>query len=91
MRAPSDVKWHARSANCNKTRSINMTDKKLYIERRPRGDYTIRKADSDRASATAQTQAEAIEKARRLNPEATILVERVRNTDKGRRDKWRKP
>ena len=37
------------------------------------------------------TQAEAIERARELNPNVAPLVERVRNTDEGSRDKWRKP
>jgi hypothetical protein len=37
------------------------------------------------------TQAEAIERAAEIDPDATILVERVRDTTKGSRDKWRKP
>jgi hypothetical protein len=36
------------------------------------------------------TQREAIERARELNPSGRPLVERVRNTDRGGRDKWRK-
>lgn len=68
-----------------------MSDKKLFIERRPEGDYAVRKPDAGRASAVEPTQAEAIERARELDPNAPILVERVRNTPVGRRDKWRKP
>jgi len=45
-----------------------MADKRLFIERRPQGDYAVRRADSRRASAIAPTQAKAIEKARDLNP-----------------------
>ena len=66
-------------------------DNRYFIERRPEGDYAVRKANSERASAVAPTQAEAIEKAKTLNPEATIEVERVRDTETGGRDKWRAP
>lgn len=66
-------------------------DKRLYVERRPEGDYAVRRPDSKRASAVAPTQKEAIEKARELNPGVAPHVERVRNTEFGRRDKWRKP
>ncbi|MGH7706916.1 MAG: DUF2188 domain-containing protein [Candidatus Dormibacteria bacterium] len=62
----------------------------FFIERRPDGDYAIRKPNSGRASAVAPTQAEAIARARRMNSDATLHVERVRNTDVGSRDKWRK-
>ncbi len=68
-----------------------MKDDELFIERREQGDYAIRKPGSQRASDVLPTQKEAIERARQLNPNATPLVERVRNTDTGGRDKWRKP
>lgn len=68
-----------------------MSDEKLFIERRPQGDYAVRKADSKRASAVAQTQADAIDRAKQMQPDATILVERVRHTSVGKPDKWRKP
>jgi hypothetical protein len=63
----------------------------LFIERRKEGDYAVRRPSSNRASAVESTQAEAIARAKDLNPEATILVERIRHTDKGKPDKWRKP
>ena len=63
----------------------------LYVERRPEGDYAVRKPNSGRASAVAPTQAEAIGRARQLNPAAAVHVERVRNTSGGSPDKWRKP
>jgi hypothetical protein len=65
--------------------------KKLFIERREDGDYAIRKPNSDRASAILPTQEKAIHKAEKLDPDAVILVERVRDTEAGGRDKWRKP
>jgi hypothetical protein len=65
---------------------------KLFIEQREReGDYVIRRPGADRASGREDTQAEAIDRAREIDPNAAILVERVRNTDRGGRDKWRKP
>lgn len=71
-----------------------MTDKSesnnLYIERRPEGDYAVRKQNSDRASAVEPTQEAAIARAKVLNPDAAIHVERVRNTDGGKPNQWRK-
>jgi len=68
-----------------------MTDKRTFVERRPQGDYAVRRANADRASAVEPTQARAIEKARELNPGVAPHVERVRHTSRGTRDKWRKP
>ncbi len=68
-----------------------MNKDQLYVERRPQGDYAIRRPNSRRASDVKPTQHEAIERARELNPDGTPLVERVRNTDVGGRDKWRSP
>ena len=67
-----------------------MADHRFYIERRPEGDYAVRRPDSDRASAVEPTQADAIERARQIDPDAVIHVERVRDTSEGSRDKWRK-
>lgn len=65
---------------------------KLFIERRDKeGDYAIRRPNADRISDHESTQAEAIERAREIDPNAAILVERVRNTDRGNPDKWRRP
>ena len=62
----------------------------LYVERRAQGDYAVRRANSQRASAVAPTQAEAIARAKELNPGGRPDVERVRNTTAGHPDKWRK-
>jgi hypothetical protein len=65
---------------------------KFFIERREQeGDYAIRRGGAPRISDHADTQARAIERAREIDPTAAILVERVRNTDVGGRDQWRKP
>lgn len=49
-----------------------MSDKRIYVERRPEGDYAVRRPDAERASAVEPTQKEAIDRARELNPTATI-------------------
>lgn len=61
----------------------------LFIERKSNGDYRVLKPNAERASAIAPTQGEAIARARELNPDAAIHVERVRNVGHGP-DKWRK-
>ena len=66
-------------------------DEQLFVERRPQGDYAVKKPNAERASAVLPTQAEAIVRARQLSPDKSPLVERVRNTATGGRDKWRKP
>jgi uncharacterized protein DUF2188 len=63
----------------------------LFIEKRDEGDFAIRRGKSQRASAVEDAQAEAIARARQLDPNATIMVERVRYTGVGRPDKWQKP
>lgn len=68
-----------------------MSKDQLFVERREQGDYAIRRGNSSRASAVLSTQAEAIERAREMNPGHAPLVERVRNTPEGHPDKWRKP
>jgi hypothetical protein len=68
-----------------------MAKEELFIERRPQGDYAVRRGGAERASAVEPTQAEAIERAKEINNGGPVLVERVRNTDVGHRDKWRKP
>lgn len=68
-----------------------MSDKRIYVERRPDGDYAVRRANSQRASAITTTQAEGIERAKQLSPKTIPHVERVRNTEQGGRDQWRKP
>ncbi|MEN8512662.1 DUF2188 domain-containing protein [Burkholderia sp. RS02] len=65
--------------------------KKIFVERRPEGDYAVRRPNSQRASDVLPTQREAIERAKQLNNGTPPLVERVRHTDKGGPDKWRKP
>ena len=68
-----------------------MSKNELYVERRPDGQYAVLRPGADRASALEKTQAEAIDRAKEIQPDAAIHVERVRDTSKGSRDKWRNP
>jgi hypothetical protein len=68
-----------------------MNKDQLFVERRPRGDRAVRRPNSQRASDVLPTQADAIERARKLNPDTPQLVERVRYTSRGKPDQWRKP
>jgi hypothetical protein len=65
-------------------------DKQLFVEKRPEGDFAVRKANSERASDVLPTQAEAIARAKKLSPGAAPLVERVRKTEGRKPDQWRK-
>ena len=67
-----------------------MPSKRIFVERRSEGDYAVRRAGSERASAVEPTQQKAIERARELEPGVAPHVERVRDTSVGGRDKWRK-
>lgn len=68
-----------------------MAKREIYIEQRPAGDFAVRRPDSERASAVERTQREAIDRAREIAPNAAVHVERVRYTNRGRPDEWRKP
>ena len=68
----------------------NMSKVSLYIEKRENGDYAVRRPGSEKASAIRSTQAEAIQRAREIEPNAAVHVERVRDTSGGSRDKWRR-
>ena len=67
-----------------------MKDKRIYVERRPQGDNAVRRPNSERASDVLPTQHQAIDRARELSPGSSPHVERVRHTDRGAPDKWRK-
>jgi len=70
--------------------SASMRDR-VFIERRPQGDYAVRRGNAKRASAIARTQREAIQLARNLTPAGETFIERVRGTVNKSPDKWRKP
>ncbi len=84
------VASRAQHVEVRKVNSEMNTDQ-LFVERRPQGDYAVRKGNAERASAVLPTQRAAIQRARELNPNSNPLVERVRHTTGGVPDKWRKP
>ncbi len=64
--------------------------KQTFVEKRPDGDFAVRRGGSTRASAIEPTQKAAIARARELEPGVAPSVERVRKTSSGKPDKWRK-
>ena len=81
---------NAKDTKHTKPVAAHKVDKKLFVEKRPEGAYAVRKGNSETASDVLATQAEAIERAKELNPGASPAVERVRNTTGRKPDKWRK-
>jgi hypothetical protein len=65
------------------------TDKHYFIERNAEGKYTTKAKEADRASGTFNTQKEAIEYAKELNPNDHPDVERVRKLPGSRPGEWR--
>jgi hypothetical protein len=64
-------------------------DHRLYVEKRPDGDYAVLRPNAKRASAIEPTQAKAIARAKEIEPGHTPHVERVKVTPKGKPDHWR--
>ena len=81
---PSD-----REIDANQKHVMSAHDKNLFIEQRKDG-YAILSGGVKKPVAIESTQDAAIEKARKLGPDAAIHVERVRNVEGGGRDKWRR-
>jgi hypothetical protein len=81
--SPSD-----REINTTPESFMSEKDKSLFIEKHPDG-YAILRGGVKKPLAVEATQEAAIEKARKLDPEVAIRVERVRNVEGGGRDKWR--
>jgi hypothetical protein len=71
------------------SRNNDMAKDPLFIERNNDGKYAVKRANADRASAVADTQAAAIDRAKQLT-DGPIHVERVRSTSVGSPDKWRR-
>jgi hypothetical protein len=61
----------------------------VFVEKHPNG-YAVLRPNAERASAVLPTQAQAIQRAAEIAPGAAIHVERVRHTEAGGPDKWRK-
>jgi hypothetical protein len=74
---------------CKQKHVMSAHDKNLFIEQHKDG-YAILRGGVKEPVAIEPTQDAAIEKARKLEPDAAIHVERVRNVEGGGRDKWRR-
>lgn len=66
-----------------------MSKNEFFVEQRPDGRYNVSRPNAERASAVTDTQAAGIQRARAMDPNAAVHVERVRDVGPGR-DKWRK-
>ena len=62
----------------------------IYIERNLDGNYEVKERGNPKPVAVAPTQKQAEDKAKQLYPNIRPDVERVKHTDKGEPDKWRK-
>jgi hypothetical protein len=71
-------------------KTLALPGDQVFVERRDDGRYAILRGGAERASDIKPTQAAAIARAKELSPDRAPLVERVRNTSVGQRDKWRK-
>ena len=60
----------------------------VYVERQDDGTYVA--YQNKKAIAKGDTQGGAASKAHAKRPDDPILAERVRNTDEGHPDKWRR-
>jgi hypothetical protein len=78
-----------REIDTNQKHVMRDHDKNLFIEQHKDG-YAILRGGVEKPLAIEPTQDAAIEKARKLEPDAAIHVERVRNIEGGGRDKWRR-
>jgi hypothetical protein len=84
------VKWAVSSRMAgSRCKQMSDHDKNLFIEQHKDG-YAILRGGVKEPLAIEPTQDAAIEKARKLDPDAAIHVERVRNVEGGSRDKWRR-
>jgi hypothetical protein len=67
-----------------------MAKKNIYIEPRANGQFAVMRPNAKRASALCDTQAQAIRTAKVMFPDVKPDVARVRATQGGRPDQFRK-
>jgi hypothetical protein len=65
------------------------TGEHYFVEQTDNGQYAVRARGSKRASDILDTPRDAINRVNELNPDDRPVVQRVRNTTAGGRDKWR--
>ena len=67
-----------------------MKKRNVYIEPRPNGTFAIMKPNAQRASKICDTQHEAIEASKALFPGVKPDIARVKHTNQGKPDQFRK-
>jgi hypothetical protein len=60
----------------------------IFVEQQEDGTYEA--TQNHRIIAKGNTQRRTIDRARRVKPDDPVLAERVRDTEAGGRDKWRR-
>jgi hypothetical protein len=60
-----------------------------FVERRDDGKFVVKRENAKRASGVFDSQKEAIDAAREMT-DGPVHVARIRNTEGGSPDKWRK-
>ena len=85
---PSTTCW-ARLSGASQM-EVTMSRKNVYIEPRRDGSFAVLRANAERASAVRDTQGEAIAAAKRMFPDVKPDVARVRHTNQGHPDQYRK-
>ena len=65
------------------------TKSELFVTRRADGRYSVLRPNAERASAVTDTQRAAIDRAKAIEPKATVHVQRVRGNPPGP-DKFRR-
>lgn len=61
----------------------------FFITRRPDGRYNVLRPHAERPSAVTNTQREGIDRAKKIDPDAALHIQRVRGNPPGP-DKFRK-
>jgi hypothetical protein len=69
---------------------MSRNNQNFYIERRPAGDYAVRRGGSQRASFVGKTQGEAARRAHASDRKAVVYGERVRRRNGALSGKWRR-
>ena len=85
-RVPSLSKSRGSPCARKLVQSVIMAD--IFVEQKDDGTY--RAIQNKKTIATGNTQAQTAKRAHTKKPDDPILAERVRDTNKGSRDKWRR-
>ena len=68
----------------------NKNKNAFYVEPNDDGGYNVTRGGASRASAVTDTQKQGIDRAHEIDPSAPVHIARVKHTDKGEPDQYRK-